>query len=390
MTSAVLDRVLAIPDYDLDLPQMGLSNNSWAIVAATGKTKDGSPAKASVLKQERKGVSQQDIKKAGEKVGIKGDRAISSEPRIVKNNANTKDLIAVKIDGKSVSVPSGSEFVAVKDNHIQSQIVGQRAYRVAPKNGTQDDYIRETVQGQYAPVVTFKTPEQALKYAEKLNRAVAKKQKESPKAVEKPANRKLTPEIATKAKSDKPATKFESKLKDEVATTAKYIKTRTNDPRLIQNAIDNTKAIVIDKLVPKIRAGNKKILNPLREKRAIGAYKGKDIIRRKKRAMSEGDISRNAGIASAKLESQGQLNLFNQPKRSAAIAPDTAKKVKRANSNSPKVVKGKSYTSTSGNQFQRIEIDGKTYDIKTRDGRKGSAMSYAEAKAKALAQHAKK
>lgn len=199
-----ISRIFAIPELEPDKLQMGLSNTSWAIVAATGKTKDGSPAKASVLKQERKGVSQQDIKKA-EKVGIKGDRALNSEPRIVKNNVNTKDLIAVKIDGKSVSVPSGSEFVAVKDNHIQSQIVGQRAYRVAPKNGTQDDYIRETAQGQSAPVVKFKTSEQALKYAEKLNKAVGKKQKESPKPeTSNPSSRKLTPEIAAKAKFNQP------------------------------------------------------------------------------------------------------------------------------------------------------------------------------------------
>lgn len=240
MTSAVLDRVLAIPDYDLDRPQMGLSRSGLAaIVERGGITKDGTKAKSSVL----------------ERAGIKGDRKLPS----------------------------------------------------------------------------------------------------------------------------KPVNKFEEKLRDEVATTAKYIKTRTNDPRLIQNAIDNTKAIVIDKLVPKIRAGNQKILNPLKKKRAIGAYKGGDIIRRKKRAMTDRDIARNAGIKSAKLESQGQLNLFNQPKQSASaakIAPDTAKKVKRAiagvkgGSQSLKKYKEKEL----GKQKQRMEkINGKSY-VKNNFDKQGKAI----------------
>jgi hypothetical protein len=47
--------------------------------------------------------------------------------------------------------------------------------------------------------------------------------------------------------------------------------------------------------------------------------------------MTDRDIARNAGIKSAKLESQGQLNIFNQSSAKAAIAPETAKKVERAN-----------------------------------------------------------
>jgi hypothetical protein len=65
-------------------------------------------------------------------------------------------------------------------------------------------------------------------------------------------------------------------------------------------------------------------------KRAYTRVKGEKTLLQK-RAMTDRDIARNAGIAAAKLESQGQINLFNQPKPSAAaIAPDTAKKVKRA------------------------------------------------------------
>ncbi len=407
-----ISRIFAIPELEPDKLQMGLSNTSWAIVAATGKTKDGSPAKASVLKQERKGVSQQDIKKA-EKVGIKGDRALNSEPRIVKNNVNTKDLIAVKIDGKSVSVPSGSEFVAVKDNHIQSQIVGQRAYRVAPKNGTQDDYIRETAQGQSAPVVKFKTPEQATKYAEKLNKAVAKATTTSPSKLvshavnggtvsapnAKGENMEITynkkgdfkkahvsiknaktgestqmamtrdqldtylsnldgakpiekPSTKAAKSSDKPATKFEKKLKSQFKDRADAIKAKPERfnknflARQMSDAIDNEKSVLIDNVIPKIRSGNKRLTTKAKGGKTFeGGVKGAAIgstVRRQKRAMTDRDIARNAGIASAKLESQGQLNIFNQPKPSAKIAPDTAKKVKRAIAGvkGGKVVKG--------------------------------------------------
>lgn len=63
MSSAVLDRILAIPDYD-DRPQMGLSRSGLAaIVERGGLTKDGTKAKASVL----------------ERAGIKGDRKLTPE-----------------------------------------------------------------------------------------------------------------------------------------------------------------------------------------------------------------------------------------------------------------------------------------------------------------------
>jgi len=98
----------------------------------------------------------------------------------------------------------------------------------------------------------------------------------------------------------------------------------------------------------------------------------------------KGDYS---GVMSRKelvdfVKSGGDASRFNKKKakpESEAIT-STAK---------PTIVKGKAYTTTSGNQFQRIEIDGKSYDIKTREGRNGSAIPYSEAKAEALAQHEK-
>jgi hypothetical protein len=51
MSSAVLDRVLAIPDHD-DVPQMGLSRSGLAaLVERGGVTLDGKKAKSSVLKR---------------------------------------------------------------------------------------------------------------------------------------------------------------------------------------------------------------------------------------------------------------------------------------------------------------------------------------------------
>jgi hypothetical protein len=62
MSSAVLDRVLAIPDHD-DVPQMGLSRSGLAaLVERGGITKDGTKAKASVLKR----------------ADVKGDRKLPS------------------------------------------------------------------------------------------------------------------------------------------------------------------------------------------------------------------------------------------------------------------------------------------------------------------------
>lgn len=97
-----------------------------------------------------------------------------------KTSTNPEKLLSLKIDGKRVSVPRGIEIVAVRDSHIQSQIAGQPAYRIVPKNGSENDYIRETQKGNYAPVLKFKTPEQALRYAEKLNKAVAREEKNNP------------------------------------------------------------------------------------------------------------------------------------------------------------------------------------------------------------------
>jgi methionine synthase I (cobalamin-dependent) len=69
--------------------------------------------------------------------------------------------------------------------------------------------------------------------------------------------------------------------------------------------------------------------------------------------MTDRDIARNAGIKSAKLESQGQLNIFNQSsaKAAAKIAPDTAKKVKRAIAG---VKGGKKTTKAMSPQQKRI------------------------------------
>ncbi len=94
---------------------------------------------------------------------------------------------------------------------------------------------------------------------------------------------------------------FVSGLKRQVSDTAKYIGSRTNKLELIRMAVQNTKNNLIDKAITDIKRGNQRLTT----KTKIDSN-----IRRQKRAMSSGDISRNAGIQSAKRESQGQLNLL--------------------------------------------------------------------------------
>jgi len=94
---------------------------------------------------------------------------------------------------------------------------------------------------------------------------------------------------------------FVSGLKRQVSDTAKYIGSRTNKPELIRMAVQNTKNNLIDKATTDIKRGNQRLTT----KTKIDSN-----IRRQKRAMSSGDISRNAGIQSARLERQGQLNLL--------------------------------------------------------------------------------
>jgi hypothetical protein len=90
-------------------------------------------------------------------------------------------------------------------------------------------------------------------------------------------------------------------LKKQVSDTAKYIGSRTNKPELIRMAVQNTKNNLIDKATTDIKRGNQRLTT----KTKIDSN-----IRRQKRAMTSGDISRNASIQSARLETQGQLNLL--------------------------------------------------------------------------------
>ena len=142
-----VSRILAIPELEPDKLQMGLSNTSWAVIAASGKTKDGSPAKASVLKQERKGVSQQDIKKAGEKVGIKGDRKLSevnqsSRGMAITDKKRFQSEVSAAKKIKS-AIPLGSR---VKGGKVS----------IADGKRLKDKYFREALQKRHREIDAVK------------------------------------------------------------------------------------------------------------------------------------------------------------------------------------------------------------------------------------------
>jgi len=131
----VLERILAIPEFDIDHVQMGLSNNTWAVVKATGKTKDGSPAKASVLKQVRKGVSQQDIEKAAKGV-IKGDKKLEDASKV----SSIAERIRAKADQmqrEKYNIPadvSVKDFLAKKEGERQKPVKKKDYYDVESKD----------------------------------------------------------------------------------------------------------------------------------------------------------------------------------------------------------------------------------------------------------------
>jgi hypothetical protein len=81
----------------------------------------------------------------------------------------------------------------------------------------------------------------------------------------------------------------------------------------LRSLIEKNKGFT-DNVAARISNGNKKLANnPTGGKTFEGGLKNgryDSTIRRQKRAMTSDDISRNAGIQSARLERQGQLNLL--------------------------------------------------------------------------------
>jgi hypothetical protein len=368
MPSAVLDRVLAIPDYD-DRPQMGLSRSGLAaLVERGGVTLDGKKAKSSVLKR----------------VGVKGDRQLSDkelkqaqyEKKEAYRDRVSKLMYApvgvapttgkalkmiesmdegelAKYEGKAKGKESlrytvGTEKAKKRINDLQSEInslserVGNQEQKLIKAQNSKADRAGKNAAKKRGENNPYGLEADGIgsawtKSAQKVRslNAIYDSSVQELEELKSKRNKLRSvwgDRIAIKDRKDaqekklapaKPVNKFEAKLKDEVATTAKYLKTRTDKPYLVKQGVENTKRNLIQGVLDKTKASNKKLLNPVKGERKLG-------VRRQKRAMTDRDIARNAGIASAKLESQGQLNIFNQPERSvsAKIAPETAKKVK--------------------------------------------------------------
>jgi hypothetical protein len=437
MSSAVLDRVLAIPDHD-DVPQMGLSRSGLAaLVERGGVTLDGTKAKSSVLKRadvkgdrtlsmdelKQKATSGDAIKlgnkaklvshavnggtvsapnRKGENMEItynkKGDfKKAHVSIKNTKTGESTKmamtrdqlDTYLSNLDGaKPIDKPSSRKLTPeiaakakkaianLKPKDAKAKVETDKALKMLdsskgyleranakalPKKPSADasysekfdreqekKQIMKERQGAKAIVGmtkddVAKAMRKAPKYGEFIDKkyggfeniprdskgkvdqeAIAKDFVNSPYANVKvrKATRKSSKVAGDVVKGDravpsKPATKFEKGLRAKV-------KAATNDnPFMNQRAVDQVKDRTVRDATTKVKFGTKLI------QRKAGQKISSD--KRKKRAMTDRDIARNAGIKSAKLESQGQLNIFNQPKpstKSAKIAPETAKKVK--------------------------------------------------------------
>lgn len=378
-----VSRILAIPELEPDKLQMGLSNTSWAVVAATGKTKDGSPAKASVLKQERKGVSQQDIKRAAEKVGIKGDKPMSmaiaektgtksatlkpttgnpETDRRYERLQNKKYKTAaeenalkmyesqmkadpskftegdgvgfrVMVQGRSSQINRGFQIVSV-DKKSKTALVKQvRDTGLTSTGGNYDrmkpmevhvaDLVRDGSKAKKSSgTPAIATPSKPETKPEKASNSV----KPKTPAI---ANTVQTKEAVPVQQKTKASNSFELNLKRNLADNLKSYKNPKVQKKLSPQAFEgyakqDVKEGIVAKTRRKITDNTTKLVSPLKEKgRLLMSSRG--TIRRKKREISGRDYTAN-------LERKGQLNLFNQPKQSAVakIAPETAKKVKRA------------------------------------------------------------
>jgi hypothetical protein len=379
MSSAVLDRVLAIPDYDPDKVQMGLSTHNRGVLRARGyKRTDGTEAKDRFIKLDKK-------LEAREKAVIKGDRQLSDKElkqaqyekkeafsdrvsklmyapvgvapttgKALKMIKSMDERELAKYEGKAKGKESlrytvGTEKAKKRIKDLQSEInslaerVGNQEQKLIKAQNSKADRAGKNAAKKRGENNPYGLEADGIgsawtKSAQKVRslNAIYDSSVQELEELKSKRNKLQSvwgDRIAIKDRKDaqekklapaKPVNKFEAKLKDEVATTAKYLKTRTDKPYLVKQGVENTKRNLIQGVLDKTKASNKKLLNPVKGERKLG-------VRRQKRAMTDRDITRNAGIKSAKLESQGQLNIFNQPSTKAAIAPDTAKKVKRAN-----------------------------------------------------------
>ena len=356
MSSAVLERVLAIPNY-ADLPQMGLTTREWAILKKTGKTKDGKAANPSVLKQDRS------------KTLIKGDRLLSDkeqkEARQLKKQ-EFRDRVGNLSYAPVGIAPTTKKALAMIDSmdekelaKYESRTKGQvsRRYTVGVEKAKkriedlqdQINSLSTTVNNQNENLLKA----QNVKANRAGRNAVKKRGKDNPHGLEADGigapHTKSAQKVKSLAKIYESSTQELQNLRSKQRSLMSVwgdniaIKDRKDAQEGKTNIPKPSLSINIEGLSKReTKKKTGKLLRDIRSSKTIATIQGKGKGKRaytrvmtektllKKRAMSDRDISRNAVIASAKLESKGQGNLFNQPKSSpkAAIAPDTARKIK--------------------------------------------------------------
>jgi hypothetical protein len=164
------------------LPVLGLTGN-WRGYRMGGKAVGGANMPTDLKKKfeaARAAGNMDQAKTIADRVQKFNDdkKAAKVKPVAAANNVD------IKIAGKEISVPGGTEIVVA-----MSQPPVGAAYRVMPKGGSDSDFIREKAQGNYVPVLQFKTAQAAQNYADKINKAMAKPQpKAKPVAPKKRSN----------------------------------------------------------------------------------------------------------------------------------------------------------------------------------------------------------
>lgn len=152
------------------IPLLGLTGN-WRGYRMGGKAIGGANMSTDMKKkfeEARAAGNMEEVRRIADKTQAFNDakKAEKAAKTIVSGASNNVDI---KIAGKEISVPQGVEIVAT-----MSQPPIGSAYRVMPKGGSDNDFIREKARGNFVPVLQFKTAQAAQNYADKINKAMEK------------------------------------------------------------------------------------------------------------------------------------------------------------------------------------------------------------------------
>ena len=152
------------------LPLLGLTGN-WRGYRMGGKAIGGASMSTDMKKkfeQARAAGKVDEAKAIADKAQeVKDKKKAEKAAKTIASGASNN--VDIKIAGKEISVPQGVEIVAT-----MSQPPVGSPYRVMPKGGGDNDFIREKARGNSVPVLQFKTAQAAQNYADKINKAMEK------------------------------------------------------------------------------------------------------------------------------------------------------------------------------------------------------------------------